>query len=58
MRYLLALAGSAATLVSAHGILDSIIVDGTTYVQSSVDFLVSGRPKTITAILPLILELT
>jgi hypothetical protein len=58
MRYLLAFAGSAATLVSAHGILDSIIVDGTTYVRPTSDFPVSSIPNAIAAILPLIPVLT
>jgi hypothetical protein len=57
MRYLLTLAGSAA-LTAAHGIVDSVTIDGTTYVPRRVYLLVSNLPKTVTAILLLIPVLT
>ena len=40
-RSLIALAGSA-TLAAAHGILDSVIIDGTTYVLRIMNILTSG----------------
>ena len=58
MHYLLAFAG-LTTLAAAHGLIDSITIDGTLYVkQSCGSFRSSLIKKRVIAILPLIPDLT